>query len=158
MNYDQIVRELKNLGLEPNDVRNGGSKYINLNFERDNSYIYGSMSLDFERNYSKDHRFSSSIREEKEGHRFTPYIEPNNQTEFFQIIKDIYTTNIPFLQIKNRKMIKETEKEIKKLEDQFNDVDFRLNERKLWLTLLKGEISREEKKKKMKELLKRIRG
>ena len=158
MNYDQIIRELKKLGLEPVENRHGGSKGINIEFRRGNSQIYGSMTLSFELNYSKDHRFGSSIREEKEGQRFTPHIEPANQTEFFQYIKELHTTDTPFLQIQNKKWIKEAEKEIEKLDKQFKDVDFRLNERKLWLMSLKGEISKEEKKERMKELIKRTRG
>ena len=158
MNYDQIVRELKKLGLNVDDWRNGGSKGIRIEFERVDTMIYGSMTLSFELNYSKDHRFGSSIREEKEGQRFTPHIEPANQTEFFQYIKELHTTDTPFLQIQNKKWIKEAEKEIEKLDKQFKDVDFRLNERKLWLMYLKGEISKEEKKERMRELIKRVRG
>ncbi len=158
MNYDQIVRELKKLGLNVDDWRDGGSKGMRIEFERVNTMVYGSMTLSFELNYSKDHRFGSSIREEKEGQHFTPHIEVSNQTEFFQIIKELYTTETPFLQIRNKKIIKETEKEIGKLETQFKDIDFRLNERKLWLASLKGEISKEEKKEQMRILFKRTRG
>ena len=158
MNYDQIIRELEKLGLKPEDIRNGGSRYLKVEFNRLGSRIYGSMTLTFELNYSKDQRFGSSIREEKEGQRFTPHIEPANQTEFFKYIKELFTTDKPFLEIRGKKRIKEVEKEIEKLEKQFKDVDFRLHERKLWLMSLKGEISREEKKERMQELVKRTRG
>ena len=158
MNYDQIVRELKNLNLDVNETRSGGSKYIELNFKRGNSQIYAHMSLKFELNYSKDHRFNSAIREEYEGQQYSPIINPNNQTEFFQLIKELKTTNKPFKQIKNMKAIKETEKTVKKLETQFKEIDQRLNERKTWLAYIKGEITREQRSKIMKENRIRIYG
>jgi hypothetical protein len=116
------------------------------------------MDLTFELNYSKEFRFFGTIRKEYEGQKYVPNIQPSNQTEFFHLVKELKTTNAPFLEIKNRKLIKEAEKEITKLEKTFKEIDHRLNERKTWVAYLKGEITKEERSQKNKENRIRIYG
>jgi len=143
MNYDQIIRELKKLGLEPVETGRGANKHIFISFRRKDSKIEGSMSLEFVLNQSKMD-FHSSIYEEETGKKHHMLMRPKNQTEFFKIIKELKTTNKKLLIIRNRESIIEAKKEVEKLTKQFRDVRFRLGERKLWLKLLKGEIDRKE--------------
>ncbi len=157
MNFDQIVRELKKLDLDVKKTRKGGSKYIDIEFKRDNSIIICNLSLEFELNLSTNHRIHSTIREEIKDQNFTLTIEPNNQTEFFNIVKELKTTDTSFKQIRNKKQIVETEKDIKKLEIQLKDTRFRLGERKLWLKTLEGKINSTERKKAMSELVIKIK-
>ncbi len=153
MNYDQIIRELKKLNLEVEELAHGGSKGINVSFNRKNSKIIGSITHEYKGGYTGGTSFHSNIYREVEGGRGRMNIQPNNQTEFFNIIKELKTTNIPFKQIANRKMIKEAEKTIEKLTSQFKDVRFRLGERKLWLKYLKGKIDSKEKKEALRKLV-----
>jgi len=158
MNYDQIIRELEKIGITPIISRHGGSKGFDISFNRKNSRIEGSVTFSYRGGYTGGYDFHSNIYEEVDGNKFINKMNPNNQTEFFKIIKELKTTNISLDLIRNRKMISETEKKIEKLTEQFRETDYRLNERKSWLGYLKGEITRKEQSKINRENRIRIYG
>lgn len=151
MNYDQIVRELKKLGIEVEESRHGGSSSLSVKFNRKNSEIDGRMDLEFVLNGPM--RFYSTIYETEKGKVHHINVQPNNQTEFFNIIRELKITNKKLLLIRNMKNIKEAEKEVEKLTKQFKDVRFRLGERKLWLKYLKGKIDNKERKETLRKLV-----
>ncbi len=154
MNYDQIIRELEKLGIKVDESRHGGSKGFDISFNRKNSKVTGSITHEYKGGYTGGTSFHSNIYEEvNDRGRVLGTIQPNNQTEFFNIIKELKTSNTPFREVRNRKMIKQAENTIKKLTIQFKDVRFRLGERKLWLKGLKGEINRKDKNEAIRKLV-----
>jgi len=153
MNYDQIVRELKKLEIELVEQKSGASKRLIVKFNRKESTIEGNMNLTFILNRSKDFEFNSAIYEEpKILNRRRVVMNPRNQTEFFNVIKELKTTNTSLRLISRREDIEEVEKEIKKLTTQFKDTRFRLGERKVWLKYLKGRIDMAGRKEVLKKL------
>lgn len=152
---NQLIKELKNLNLNPDAFRKGGDKGIYLEFiTKRNTKVIGKISSIFSSGYSSTSKIEGDITEYQNDEigKVIDSLFHNISTyqSFYEIIKQLL--EVPLDKIKNSQEIKITEEEIRKANSQIIELQNLLKEKEQYLRYLKNEISRKEYYHLLKEL------
>lgn len=161
MQWDQIIRELKKLGLKPIISKKVNRETIKITFKTKHGKIEAYMMKDWEAGTGRigdKNIFNANISERKEGKVHPMSVHPNNMNEFYKIVAELKTTGVSLREIYNRENIIKTKKEIKKIQYEFNRMKFELFDRKSYLKYLEGKITRKEYNKEINDFYKKIFG